>query len=393
MTEYGSLKRIRQSSPTPSECSSSVSELSYALSDFESRRVKGRPLRVAIEGNIAAGKSTFLNILYDLVEKHQTDENLKWYVQPEPLAKWTKSNDEKGGKNLLDSFYKEPNRWAYTFEAYTFVTRMQQAIDAEKIVQLDQLHENADSTAPVITFFERSVYSSRLVFAENSFESAYLDTTEWALYCDWSSYLLKTVKQLKLDAIIYLQCDPKVCGERMKIRSRNEEASVPQEYLNQLHEKYESWLNGWMKEKPVKVDKNEIHCTVKRALSDVPILILNCSEEFEHNPDRRNTLVNEVKDFLFEITSQDQSDFEEECHADNPNPLDMPLVPRDIFNTKLPSASTTVSPSKLKDKITIDDADLSDIENQTPSFHNIPKRFRNKLTSTRSSNHSTTAKN
>lgn len=371
MPENGSLKRIRScSSPTPSESLSEASDVSYALSDFESRRERNRPLRVAIEGNIAAGKSTFLSILYDLVEKNETYEDLKWYVQPEPLSKWTKSEGSNGGKNLLDCFYKDPKRWAYTFEAYTFITRMQQAIDAEKLVQTEILHDN--SSAPVITFFERSIYSSRLVFAENGFESSYLDTTEWALYCDWSSYLLKTVKQLKLDAIIYLQCDPKTCGERMKIRSRNEEASVPQEYLNQLHEKYETWLgkDGWNQEKPVKIDKTEIHATVKKALSDVPILVLDCTEEFEHDPKRRDKLVTKVKDFLFEITSKDQSDFEEECLGDKPNPLDMPLTPKNIFNTKkLPA-----------DKNYENDENISDIENQPPSYHNIPKRFRKQLT-------------
>lgn len=370
MPENGSLKRIRcTGSPTPSESLSEASDVSYALSDFESRREKNRPLRVAIEGNIAAGKSTFLSILYDLVEKHESYEDLKWYVQPEPLSKWTKSEGSNGGKNLLDCFYKDPKRWAYTFEAYTFITRMQQAIDAEKLVQTETIDDT--SSGPVITFFERSIYSARLVFAENGFESSYLDTTEWALYCDWSSYLLKTVKQLKLDAIIYLQCDPETCGERMKIRSRNEEASVPQEYLNQLHEKYESWLGekGWNQEKPVKIDKNEIHATVKKALSDVPILVLNCTEEFEHEPKRREKLVTEVKDFLFEITSKEQSDFEEECLGDKPNPLDMPSTPKNIFNTKLPA-----------EKSYENDENIYDIENQPPSYHNIPKRFRKQLT-------------
>lgn len=378
MPENGSLKRIRTSSPTPSESYSEASDVSYALSDFESRRDKNRPLRVAIEGNIAAGKSTFLSILYDLVEKHETDENLRWYVQPEPLSKWTKSEGSNGGKNLLDCFYKDPKRWAYTFEAYTFITRMQQAIDAEKIIEKDNHSSSSNSNAPVITFFERSIYSSRLVFAENGFESGYVDTTEWALYCDWSSYLLKTVKQLKLDAIIYLKCQPDVCGERMKIRSRNEESSVPQEYLDQLHEKYESWLGekGWMNEKPVKIDKSEIHASCKRALADVPVLVLDCTQEFEHDPERRDKLVGDVKNFLFEITSKDQSDFEEECLGDQPNPDDMhkPLIPKNIFNTKLAEKSTSEN-----------DENLSDIENQPPSFHNIPKRFRKREITTNGS--------
>ena len=266
----GGLKRLRSISPKPpSEASSretdTSSDISYQLSTFESRRNDNKPLRIAIEGNIAAGKSTFIKILQDLADE-QPDYH--WYVQPEPLAKWTnkkdlektevkdvngksekpdekteskaenqkeetteekESNEDMSGGNLLDAFYKNPKRWAYTMEAYTFVTRMKQAKDAEREVQTD-MQQRMDSVPHAITFFERSVYSSRLVFAENSFESGYITPTEWALYCDWTNYIYKTVKELKLDGIIYLQCDPKVCSERMNQRSRSEEGGVPIEY-------------------------------------------------------------------------------------------------------------------------------------------------------------------
>lgn len=296
------LKRLRSVSPNPSESSSVYSEgaSSFVQASFEARRDSNQPIRIAIEGNIAAGKSTFIKILGDLADE-QPDYH--WYVQPEPLSKWTKKKDleknevqpantkdastslpttttenasksinktdlptttktssttvpnpdgddvvadeSNGGSNLLEAFYKNPHRWAYTFEAYTFITRMKQAKDAEREVQAD-MTERLDSTPNAITFFERSVYSSRLVFAENSFESGFMSSTEWAIYCDWTNFLLKTVKELKLDGIIYLQCDPKVCSERMAKRSRSEEGGVPLEYLLALHDKYEHWLNGWM---------------------------------------------------------------------------------------------------------------------------------------------------
>lgn len=325
-----SLKRIRPSSPTPSN-SSSCSEISNCLSDFESRRARLAPLRVAIEGNIAAGKSTFLNIIQELVNDGGQQD---WYIQPEPLSKWTKADEvsKNGGGNLLDAFYKDPKRWAYTFEAYTFITRMQQANDAQRQIQADaDLHESPSSSPP-ITFFERSVYSSRLVFAENSFESGYLDTTEWALYCDWSSFLLKTVKQLKLDGIIYLQCQPSICVERMKKRSRDEESAVPLAYLTALHEKYESWLNGWMQNRQNLTvselkQSQDLHLEVKRALMDVPVLVLNCDLEFESDFSRRDQMVQQVKKFLIDIQKDNDDGIDEninhDVHNDIPNPLDM----------------------------------------------------------------------
>ncbi len=43
---------------------------------------------------------------------------------PEPLEEW----QDVGGRggNMLDMFYKDPARWAYTFQNFVFVTRVMQ---------------------------------------------------------------------------------------------------------------------------------------------------------------------------------------------------------------------------------------------------------------------------
>jgi len=45
-------------------------------------------------------------------------------VVPEPVDKW-QNVDGKGG-NMLDEFYSNPQRFAYTFQNYVFVTRVMQ---------------------------------------------------------------------------------------------------------------------------------------------------------------------------------------------------------------------------------------------------------------------------
>lgn len=449
----GSLKRLRSTSPCTSEGSSreseSCSEISYQQSSCESRRNENKPLRIAIEGNIAAGKSTFIKILQDLADE-QPDYH--WYVQPEPLSKWTNKKDlektevekvtkkiadqeiheydniqqtdkkdpetkysdpkdadpektepkspkkseptEESGGNLLEAFYKNPERWAYTMEAYTFVTRMKQAKDAEREVQADMANR-MDSVPHAITFFERSVYSSRLVFAENSFESGYITPTEWALYCDWTNYIYKTVKELKLDGIIYLQCDPKVCSERMTKRSRSEEGGVPLEYLIALHDKYENWLNGWMeirdsakwatppkkkREKQCSGEKESadslvlsnitgIHSVVERTLHDVPVLVLNCSEEFKENSENRERLVNSVRTWLAtRIVAGPRKDDMDEQGDDN--------VFADITNKQTNNKQLFKSPTPKKTaKLT--ELQPDDEENEEVQKHsNLPTNFK-----------------
>eukprot|EP00037_Helgoeca_nana_P022386 m.228621 g.228621 ORF g.228621 m.228621 type:complete len:298 (+) comp25980_c0_seq1:91-984(+) len=105
-----------------------------------------RPLRVAVEGNIATGKSTFLDII-KAAYPHIT-------VVQEPIAKWTnvtegeKNSEQKtsteepakvertlsetSGGNLLELFYKDANRWAYTFQMYAFLSRLKAQMNAAK---------------------------------------------------------------------------------------------------------------------------------------------------------------------------------------------------------------------------------------------------------------------
>ena len=44
------------------------------------------------------------------------------------MDKWQNIQDTSGGEpcNLLEAFYKNPERYAYTFQNYVFVTRLMQ---------------------------------------------------------------------------------------------------------------------------------------------------------------------------------------------------------------------------------------------------------------------------
>ena len=66
----------------------------------------------SIEGNIGSGKSTLLSLICNHVPKVK--------VIPEPVADW--QNISKF--NLLDQYYQEPHRWAYTFQTNAILSRM-----------------------------------------------------------------------------------------------------------------------------------------------------------------------------------------------------------------------------------------------------------------------------
>ncbi|XP_044310590.1 deoxycytidine kinase 2-like [Varanus komodoensis] len=246
------------------------------------RSFQKRLKKVSIEGNIAAGKSTFVQLL----EKY-SDE---WEIIPEPIAKWCNiqtsenecqelSTSQKSGGNLLQMLYSKPTRWAYTFQTYACLSRVK--------AQLKPVSAKLHEAEHPVQFFERSIYSDRYVFASNSFESGDINETEWAIYQDLHAWLLNQFdSSLELDGIIYLRTTPEKCMERLKHRGREEEQGIPLEYLENLHYKHETWLH----ERTMKVDFDN--------LRDIPILVLEVNEDFNNNEIKQEYLLEKVKAFL-----------------------------------------------------------------------------------------------
>lgn len=77
--------------------------------------VRAAPIVLSLEGSIGSGKSTFLQIL-----KEKLGDDLEIFA--EPVEEW--KNVGEGGDNLLNLFYEDPKRWAYTFQSYAFVSRL-----------------------------------------------------------------------------------------------------------------------------------------------------------------------------------------------------------------------------------------------------------------------------
>lgn len=217
-----------------------------------------QPKSFIVEGNIGAGKSTFLRLI---------NEQLPVQIVYEPLDQWQKVN----GQSLLDKFYQDTQRWGYTFQSYAFVTRV---IEQEKQMR-------ANPYLPQV--LERSVYSDRYCFAQNCFEMGTISELEWTLYKEWFEWLVDNYTQ-KPDGFIYLQTDPNICYERITKRAREEEAAVPFSYIESLHKKHENWL----------INKQDI----APYLQETPVLVLNCDQDFESNSEQFNEHLRAIADFI-----------------------------------------------------------------------------------------------
>lgn len=183
----------------------------------------GGGITLAVEGNISAGKSTFLKILQE--ESVQLRELIE--VVPEPVDRWQSIGASK--LNVLDMFYNDPERMAYTFQNYVFISRVVQE------------HESRGFQKP-LRLLERSVFSDRMVFVRAVHDAKWLSDAELEIYDSWFNPVISFAPGLVPHGFIYLRAAPQTCHRRMRQRDRSEEAGVALDYLENLHFKHEEWL-------------------------------------------------------------------------------------------------------------------------------------------------------
>jgi len=122
-------------------------------------------LMILLEGNIGAGKTTVGKALasseaFDFIE--------------EPTAAWR----EGFAANMLELFYSDTKRWAFTFQICAFITRAK---------TWKEVLAYTDHSRVVL---ERSVFCDRYIFAENCYRTGLMTAPEYQVYCGLWEFLV-----------------------------------------------------------------------------------------------------------------------------------------------------------------------------------------------------------
>lgn len=205
---------------------------------------------IAIEGNIGVGKSTFTKILKDNFENST--------IVSEPVDMWLNIKN-KEGDNILGLFYKDINRWAYTFQNLAYVTRM---------IKIQDALQKSDG----IVFLDRSLGTDKNVFEKMLYDDKILTDIEHDMYNLWCGFYVKYVNNNSNQTYIYLKCNPQTAFERIKKRGREEEKNITLEYLEKLHKYHEDWLTNL---------KN--------------VIIIDCDKDFENDKVYQDEIINLIK--------------------------------------------------------------------------------------------------
>lgn len=191
--------------------------------------ITGKPIIISIEGDIGSGKSTLLR---ELREKFP-----KLHFIDEPLDTWTSFKNE-AGDNLLQVFYKDIPRWAYTFQNCAILSRAQNIRRAVTEWQERCLSDPSEISNNIF-ITERCLETDKNVFAQMLRDDGKLDGIEWDLYNRWYQMLDGAAT---ISGLVYVNTGPEICLERIKYRARNEEQEIPLDYLKNLDKYHKRWI-------------------------------------------------------------------------------------------------------------------------------------------------------
>jgi len=174
---------------------------------------------ISLDGNIGVGKTTLLD--------HIRNRFPDIIIVKEPVDTWTHLKDEQG-TSLLELFYKDKKRYAFTF---------QQAAMLSRLLLLQKAVAEAKPGSLILT--ERSVLTDRHVFAQMLHAAGDLSKLEKDLYDQWYNAF---AAQLPIAGIVYITTSVETAFERIQTRAREGEATISKEYLQALDTQHRAWL-------------------------------------------------------------------------------------------------------------------------------------------------------
>jgi deoxyadenosine/deoxycytidine kinase len=188
---------------------------------------KTRPRLISLEGNIGAGKSTFIEHMKSVF---QDDEEIIFLQEPVDI--WESVSQD--GQNMLQLFYKNPTKYSFAFQILAFTTRLRMI----KKAVADAM--KPDSTVKTIVM-ERSLEADKHIFAKMLYDEGKIEPCEFQVYQMMSE---DGLSDCSADGIIWLATEAEECHKRIGTRGREGEEGIDIQYLQTCGVYHGEWLGA-----------------------------------------------------------------------------------------------------------------------------------------------------
>ena len=180
-------------------------------------------MHIVIAGNIGSGKST----LTQLLAKHYG---------------WTPRYESVDHNPYLEDYYHDIHRWSFNLEVYFLKERFRDLL--------------AISQAQGTIIQDRSIFEGVYIFMANNKAMGHLSDRDYETYMELFEHMLSIVKLP--DLMIYLRASVEHLVGNIQKRGRDYEQSMQIEYLKNLNQRYEDFINHQYKGRVMIVEKDNL---------------------------------------------------------------------------------------------------------------------------------------
>ena len=164
---------------------------------------------IAIAGNIGSGKTTLTEILTKRYGAKAYYENL--------------------ANPYISDFYEDMGRWSFHLQLWLLGRRIQQTLEML-----------ADGSENIVQ--DRTIYEDAHIFANNLHAMGLMASRDFETYM--KMFNIEQDLLPKPDVLIYLKASVPTLISQIKMRGREYEQNIDEEYLIRLNDKYNHWIEN-----------------------------------------------------------------------------------------------------------------------------------------------------
>ena len=176
---------------------------------------------IAIAGNIGSGKTTLTEILTKRYGAKACYEDL--------------------ANPYINDFYEDMGRWSFHLQLWFLGSRIQQTLTML-----------ADGSANVVQ--DRTIYEDAHIFADNLHSMGLMASRDFNTYM--KMFNIEQNLLPRPDVLIYLKASVPTLISQIKMRGREYEQNIDEEYLSRLNDKYNHWIDNIYEGRVLVIDKD-----------------------------------------------------------------------------------------------------------------------------------------